>query len=939
MESILNLAFPFQELSSNSIVLNKVSFVDEEELRRIAISIEKSGEVRRCTQIVKSCISNANEYSNLVNFIENPTKTEDIPLLCSIPTGYDRIKIGISLKDPNTAFLDKRQLVIIKSVEKDLTPEVIKKCLDESYCSTETEVSFLNYRDLLLGTVENSDHRIVINDVFTRNKFQGRRLNVSLLGYDSDVGEAELLIKFAVWVETKGTAEVEGKQESKDEKMMKETEQELKISLSEEIEQMSRLSDYRRAFNIDLQDGPLFRDTLQHYENEIAGFKRAFLVFEDETKTLERLIKHIHNSRKALSDLANSIVSQRFYSFLDMTNFKKDLVSSFEDVFKQIEKNISLFVRDVCDPRLMSKVSSILINNLGGSDSSSLNELLHLKKQFEHSSKDYYSWLQKYLSNERERPELKLLVKRKLFELSKLDYYNSLNMVLNNQYSNALLENFMKFIQMDKDKKQNMSHTFSTTALPRKYIVNLAAISKYNSEKLQLRQLIESSKSNEELTDILTNNSLHFSDGDKTEVDEVITTDNIDIIFGSTNRVKSFNNHKSIAEDQNADISGILYTLGGQGKQGWHKEWVTLSGGQLQEYSDWRKGTGPINEPIEIALSSVKPISYDKRQNCFEIFTSKGNKHVFQAINETDRNKWIKALYNAGQVVDTARLDIPVQKEDKNKRRFLKLVTELGNPSKTMASQPLDRTLSPTRVLSESPLHEKDYLNLVRLLPERHNNICSDCGSNENVEWVSINFLVVFCVKCSSCHRSLGSHLNKTKSLKLDNFENEMEFLLKYVNNQHVNSYLEATLHSSEKPSVDEPLKSRLEFIKSKYVHKKFALTFDNVNDLLVKAVQKNDIEEVLKYISCGGDVNMKLQITSNTASSSLYAYLFEYSLRKYTEITDGITPPKKLFLISELLVLNGCRICQLNLDPKVLSLLKDAIDYWKARSNKLRGE
>ena len=34
-------------------------------------------------------------------------------------------------------------------------------------------------------------------------------------------------------------------------------------------------------------------------------------------------------------------------------------------------------------------------------------------KEFEADSKEYYSWLNKYLSNEKERPELKLLAKEK----------------------------------------------------------------------------------------------------------------------------------------------------------------------------------------------------------------------------------------------------------------------------------------------------------------------------------------------------------------------------------------------------------------------------------------------------------------------------------------------------------------------------------------------
>ena len=84
---------------------------------------------------------------------------------------------------------------------------------------------------------------------------------------------------------------------------------------------------------------------------------------------------------------------------------------------------------------------------------------------------------------------------------------------------------------------------------------------------------------------------------------------------------------------------------------------MVLKKGQLIEYADWRKGRTPINKPIEIALANVKAITHDKRQFCFEVLTSTGSKHVFQAFDNDDRNKWVKALHNAGQLINTKRLE------------------------------------------------------------------------------------------------------------------------------------------------------------------------------------------------------------------------------------------------------------------------------------------
>ncbi|GME83316.1 unnamed protein product [Ambrosiozyma monospora] len=98
-----------------------------------------------------------------------------------------------------------------------------------------------------------------------------------------------------------------------------------------------------------------------------------------------------------------------------------------------------------------------------------------------------------------------------------------------------------------------------------------------------------------------------------------------------------------------ATKSGILFTQGGQGKSGWHKQWVVLQNGKLSEFMDWRKGTSRRNDPIDVSLCNIKPMDIDKRKFCFRVITSTGMEHYFQAISETDRDSWIQALYDAGQ--------------------------------------------------------------------------------------------------------------------------------------------------------------------------------------------------------------------------------------------------------------------------------------------------
>ncbi|CAB1333182.1 unnamed protein product [Coregonus sp. 'balchen'] len=54
-----------------------------------------------------------------------------------------------------------------------------------------------------------------------------------------------------------------------------------------------------------------------------------------------------------------------------------------------------------------------------------------------------------------------------------------------------------------------------------------------------------------------------------------------------------------------------------------------------------------------------------------------------------------------------------------------------------------------------------------RLWANPWNKVCADCGS-ANPEWASVNLLVVICEACAGQHRSLGIHVSKVRSLKLD---------------------------------------------------------------------------------------------------------------------------------------------------------------------------
>jgi hypothetical protein len=52
-------------------------------------------------------------------------------------------------------------------------------------------------------------------------------------------------------------------------------------------------------------------------------------------------------------------------------------------------------------------------------------------------------------------------------------------------------------------------------------------------------------------------------------------------------------------------------------------------------------------------------------------------------------------------------------------------------------------------------------------------------------QWVSLPYGVVICIQCSGPHRSLGAHISKVRSLKLDSWEPELLLVLPHMTHTH----------------------------------------------------------------------------------------------------------------------------------------------------------
>lgn len=130
------------------------------------------------------------------------------------------------------------------------------------------------------------------------------------------------------------------------------------------------------------------------------------------------------------------------------------------------------------------------------------------------------------------------------------------------------------------------------------------------------------------------------------------------------------------------------------------------------------------------------------------------------------------------------------------------------------------------RWMSSAPQKRLD--NLIR---QAGNKYCADCGSSEP-KWVSSSLGVFICIKCSGIHRSLGVHISKVLSLKLDEWTDEqVDELVKLGGNTVINKKYEACLPSNiKKPKPNSSIEERTDFIRRKYEFLQFLDTEENMS-------------------------------------------------------------------------------------------------------------
>ncbi|KAI1767561.1 centaurin beta [Hypoxylon sp. FL1150] len=442
-------------------------------------------------------------------------------------------------------------------------------------------------------------------------------------------------------------------------------------------------------------DGPVFRATIKALEQKTGNMRT-------QMKKVLKKAEHAHTAQVE--------ANEAFLAFMEAlreasaTNANA-VQPAIEHYFDKIAREILAYERQNA-----ANLQRIIIDPIGKLYTYDIKQAESKRRDFEEESKDYYSYVSRYLGQRQDSAKTKKLAesdtkyqtKRRNFELKRFDYSSFMQDLHGGRKEQEVLSHLTKYADIQ-------ARTFLATAAKVEILLpQLEALANevgdadkefqyQRREREEKRRVLEKSNlqyNEPETVTSAANTTPNYTNGNQLVSDTELgradstssqlkavpsgTPGSIAVVGtdlsrspGSLHSPAQNSKFRGIRDLEERDFSqltiaeknsthrkeGLLWALNRPGthvdplslnKQGWHKFWVVLDQGKLSEYSNWKQKLDLHMDPIDLRMASVREARNAERRFCFEVITPH-YKRVYQATSGDDMNSWILSINNALQ--------------------------------------------------------------------------------------------------------------------------------------------------------------------------------------------------------------------------------------------------------------------------------------------------